>query len=334
MIVALSVLALLMLIGGLAAMVQGIPFIRLEVGWTMVIAGTVGASGGAVLLGLAAVVARLGRIERALRSDRAAAPLAAAPAFPEPPAPVRPARSEPVMPPIPTMPLPAQDASAVQEPHASGPGHAAALAAGAATVGLAVGELRLRRADDADPILPHEPTAPDAMPREPALHVAPVAHPESAAHEAPPSAAETAQASEVGPAEPVRQDSVVQESAYQEPAPPEHHEPAPPVVDVPTVAELPQPEIASSPDAAPVPEPAAGPHDTAVAEEPAVAEHAPEEPAGKTVIGTYDAGDNTYTMYADGTIDAETPAGRFHFASIEELKAFRSAGGEGAARSA
>ncbi|WP_053221004.1 hypothetical protein [Methylobacterium indicum] len=82
---------------------------------------------------------------------------------------------------------------------------------------------------------------------------------------------------------------------------------------------------------APAPEP--------VAEEPPRAEPvpeppAPEEPAGKAVIGTYDAGDNTYTMYADGTIDAETPAGRFHFASIEELKAFRSAGGEGAARSA
>ncbi|KMO15473.1 hypothetical protein QR78_21110, partial [Methylobacterium indicum] len=103
MIVALTVLALLMLLGGLAAMVQGIPFIRLEVGWTMVIAGTVGASGGAVLLGIAAVVARLGRIERALLTARPAAPLAGAPAFPDPgTAPVRPPRSEPVMPPIPT----------------------------------------------------------------------------------------------------------------------------------------------------------------------------------------------------------------------------------------
>ncbi len=52
------------------------------------------------------------------------------------------------------------------------------------------------------------------------------------------------------------------------------------------------------------------------------------------MIGTYDSGGNTYTMYADGTIDADTPAGRFHFASIEELKVFRNAGGEGAARSA
>ncbi|MET7245011.1 hypothetical protein ABZT49_16780, partial [Methylobacterium sp. EM32] len=90
-------------------------------------------------------------------------------------------------------------------------------------------------------------------------------------------------------------------------------EPVPPAPE--PVAEAPRPEEPSYEEA---------PH-----QEPPL-----DEALAKTVIGTYDSGGNTYTMYADGTIDAETPAGRFHFASIEELKAFRGAGGEGAARGA
>ena len=333
MIVALTVLALLMLLGGLAAMVQGIPFIRLEVGWTMVIAGTVGASGGAVLLGIAAVIARLARIERALLTARPAAPLAGAPAFPDPgTAPVRPPRSEPVMPPIPTVTLPAQDARTSHDdalvapervagpaPRSSEPtglGNAAALAAGAAAVGFAAGELRLHRAEDADPVPPHEPQQaehhqPDptyAVPQEPAAaapepYSSEVHLPEPVVEAAPP------------PAEAERQDP---EPHLPEPHLPARSEPEPVVEATPAEpAPAPEPVAEEPPRAEPVPEPPA-----------------PEEPAGKAVIGTYDAGDNTYTMYADGTIDAETPAGRFHFASIEELKAFRSAGGEGAARSA
>ncbi len=151
MIVALTVLALLMLIGGLAAMVQGIPFVRLEVGWTMVIAGTVGASAGAVLLGITAAVARLGRIERALtggvpggtpgrgsrsRRDRSR------------PGPGNPQRAGPVARPA-ADPVPGRSAAyprpAPAEP--TGLGGRTALAAGAAVAaaGLAASELRLTR---------------------------------------------------------------------------------------------------------------------------------------------------------------------------------------------
>ncbi|TGD92755.1 hypothetical protein EU555_34325 [Methylobacterium nonmethylotrophicum] len=267
------VLALLMLIGGLAAIVQGIPFVRLEVGWTMVIAGTVGASGGAVLLGITAAVARLGRIERAL-SERASG---AAPAE----MPVRASRTEPLLPPvpIPTPPLPARQPAPEPRPaEPAGLDGGAALAAGAAVAaaGLAASELRLRRADDPD--LPAEPAPHDAAP----------------------------------------------------PPLPPPHAPQEPVRAVPAEEPVPaEPADAVGPEPAhdPVPTPAAAPEPEPPAQEPVI-----EEPPGKTVIGTYDSGDNTYTMYADGTIDADTPAGRFHFASIEELKAFRSAGGEGAAR--
>ncbi|OAS22467.1 hypothetical protein [Methylobacterium platani] len=320
MIVALFVLALLMLIGGVAAIVQGIPFVRLEVGWTMVIAGTVGASGGAVLLGIAAAVARLGRIERALAGRPAA--VSAEPGAEA--APARPGRSEPVMPPVPPpipFPAAAPSASEMRPAEPTGFDGGAALAAGAAVAGagLAASELRLTRAEDAD--LPHaapgpmahDPAPPEAGRHEPALHV-PVEEPRLEAVEA--------RAAEIHAAEIHASEIHAAEIHAADPhgaAPPP---PAPPDAEPMVPAEVMPPASQPVP---PAPEPAR--------EEP-LPEDGPGEPPAKTVIGTYDSGGNTYTMYADGTIDAETPAGRFHFASIDELKAFRSAGGEGTARSA
>lgn len=57
----------------------------------------------------------------------------------------------------------------------------------------------------------------------------------------------------------------------------------------------------------------------------------PEKPVdapSPTVVGTYSSGGNTYVMYSDGSIQAETPTGRFRFDSLDELKAFIAAGGE------
>ena len=45
-------------------------------------------------------------------------------------------------------------------------------------------------------------------------------------------------------------------------------------------------------------------------------------------VGTYSSGGNTYVMYADGSIDAQTPSGLYRFDSLEELKAFIAGGGE------
>jgi hypothetical protein len=50
-----------------------------------------------------------------------------------------------------------------------------------------------------------------------------------------------------------------------------------------------------------------------------------ESPA---VLGTYNSGGNRYVMFADGSIEAETPDGTFRFGSLDELKAFIAAGGE------
>lgn len=42
----------------------------------------------------------------------------------------------------------------------------------------------------------------------------------------------------------------------------------------------------------------------------------------RVVMGEHEAGGNRYIMYNDGSIDAETPNGKYHFSSIDEMKAF------------
>ena len=61
------------------------------------------------------------------------------------------------------------------------------------------------------------------------------------------------------------------------------------------------------------------PPPSAVAEE----EPAPaQQRAERTLAATYASGENTYFMYSDGTIEAETPIGRFRFGSMDELRVF------------
>jgi hypothetical protein len=74
MVIALFIVAFAMVGGGLGALVQGLPYIMVERGWAMVIAGTVAASGGAVLAGIAVAALRVGRIhdELAALQDRLA----------------------------------------------------------------------------------------------------------------------------------------------------------------------------------------------------------------------------------------------------------------------
>lgn len=78
--------------------------------------------------------------------------------------------------------------------------------------------------------------------------------------------------------------------------------------------------------------------DRALSDDPAPPERAvapappppsPPKPAS-TVVSRYTSGGVNYTMYSDGSIDAETPTETLHFASMRELKAFierRASGG-------
>lgn len=47
-----------------------------------------------------------------------------------------------------------------------------------------------------------------------------------------------------------------------------------------------------------------------------------------SVVGTYNSGGNAYVMFSNGSIEADTPTGRYRFKSLEELKEFIANGGE------
>ncbi|SCX98099.1 hypothetical protein [Microvirga guangxiensis] len=93
-------------------------------------------------------------------------------------------------------------------------------------------------------------------------------------------------------------------------------------------------EPAVEPVAEREPEPEFEPETEILLDEP-VAEQASEEKAEEEprsdamIIGTYNSGDNTYVMFSDGSIEAQTPGGVFRFQSLDELKAFIASGGEG-----
>ena len=137
------------------------------------------------------------------------------------------------------------------------------------------------------------------------------------------------------------------------PAPPLDRSSAPPPPAVPGLAERKDPDIAPEPIVSPAPpqrprmEPppvltdegdelfvlaappaAAREPGTAAPTEPAPGAQETEAEGAATVVGTYNSGGNFYIMYSDGSIEAETPAGKFRFTSLEELKEFIAAGGD------
>src|SRR3712207_3046787 len=66
MIISLLALAFAMIVGGLLAAFFGWDIVLVERGWTMVIAGSITATSGALLLGIAAAVSKLAQIEKRL----------------------------------------------------------------------------------------------------------------------------------------------------------------------------------------------------------------------------------------------------------------------------
>jgi hypothetical protein len=89
--VILSLLGIVLAAAGVAAIGFGIPINEFTLGTTLVLAGTTGLAGGLVLIGLAAVVAELGRITEALKTRPVARPAARPPEAVEPVVPAAPA---------------------------------------------------------------------------------------------------------------------------------------------------------------------------------------------------------------------------------------------------
>jgi hypothetical protein len=138
--------------------------------------------------------------------------------------------------------------------------------------------------------------------------------------------------------------------SFAEPVLEDFHEPAAEIVLEPELEPEPEiaPELEPQPEQAPEqgpephpvsePEPEAAveiPHEPLVetvhegASEPAAAEPALHHEPKPEIIGHYDAQGAHYTLYADGSIEAETPHGVYRFASMAELKSFIEGQAEG-----
>lgn len=297
MIIALFALSIAMIVGGIASVVQGFPFVRLESGLAMTIAGAATASAGAVLLGLAVVA---GQVRSLGRRFAEAVTVAAEPRHvaPEP------------MPQIldrPDLGAAEPTLQASRRPPIAGAASLAAAGAGA----IATGARARPEPPFEEPSVPSaaEPLLPDLLP------------PHEERREAGPDASHRNETEGVGESPPAG-DSLLHASS---------------------------PVIASGEPEAPKPKPEESDADLFAASEPAPdapalrpaledvspPSEAPETQAAEPsleVVGTYVSGGNTYVMFSDGSIEAETPRGRFTFESLEELKAFVEAGGEGETR--
>lgn len=322
MIIALLALALAMILGGCFTIFLGWDIILVERGWTMVLAGSISAAGGALLLGITAAVSKLARIQAELarlhgtfqgRSLDAATPV---------------------------MPLAPMEPSA-----AILPGVLGGAAAGATEA--------VRSQDDIEPLLPFpdqdrstEDPGDEGEADRPLDHSKDPEHAEAVVPFRPRVYAGTSSSPDeesLGAKVPEfllgdRFRDTDEEARTSEPevslpaAEPLHEEPE----------EKPEP-VADADDVTPAAWPAPDAEateavDTAVPAAPAATESepkaAPEEPPAPAIVGTYNSGDNRYVMFSDGSIEAQTPGGVFRFNSLDELKEFIASGGEGGSTAA
>ena len=327
MVVALLALSLVMILGGIAAVVQGFPYVRLESGLAMVIGGSTAASAGVILLGLTALLDRLRKLGDRLDRRLDASPgqdvpqsVPAAPAFATPAFAAAPWEAE----------APAASASAAA-PEVAPPERPslAAMGAGmgaAGLAGLSIGALR-PGARGSEPVF-EDPTPPAETAAEPLL-------PDLLPDSAPAPVPEHHSTLEAGAEEDL--------FAAPEPAPHPFPEPEPVALHEATDQgserqethpQVAHPEEAPAPETIglrpsldePAPEPAASAEAEPAAAHPETTEAAPDPE--RHAVGSYASGANTYVMFSDGSIEADTPRGRFTFASLDELKSFVNAGGE------
>ena len=310
MIVALYALALAMIVGGLLAAILGWDIVLVERGWTMVISGIIGASGGAVLLGIAVIVSKLARIEQELAR-------------------VQLSLEDDVETVI--VPTSAEQARGriiddVESDRVGalagffGSRHASSnpvMGAGDQDTDTSA-EVEETRLDDEEERVPFELRS--ATP--PELTEPPAVGERSGGHEI----------DEVS-------EGKVPDFLFAE----RYHKT---VITETQYPEREAPAFAPDPDSELADEHAAGGNtdighedvfetelsdeaEPAIEPEPEESSASDEIPGSPAVIGTYNSGDNKYVMFSDGSIEAETPQGFFRFASLDELKEFIAAGGEG-----
>ncbi len=308
MIIALLALALAMILGGLATIFLGWDIVLVERGWTMVLAGSISAAAGAILLGIAGVISKLGRIQAQLTR------------------------------------LQGMQGSIFDAPGRGAPGPFMEPADAALSGAVAAG--RIEPAGIRDEIEPRLPFADEERSRENAEDEAKAGPPpevpgpvETAPPpvpriypDAPPSGEDEALEARVP--EFLLGDRSRQDGEERRVSPEDEPRPAvEPAAEAPEEPKERDDAVADrteevTPAAWPEPEVDAAPAEPAEAE-PENPEAAPDEPQPAAIIGTYNSGDNRYVMFSDGSIEAQTPRGVFRFKSLDELKEFIASGGEG-----
>ncbi len=288
MVVALLALSLVMILGGIAAVVQGFPYVRLESGLAMVIGGSTAASAGVILLGLSAVVDRLRRVQRAVIRLREEG--------------FRQQGAVPVPPTADATPWLAAPSDPVLAAPSVEPPSAGALAGTAGLAGLGLGAIRPGGRGTEPVFEDPEPAAGSRTEAEPLL-------PDLLPEESPRREGEDDALFAATPAPAAAEPSLpVAEGIGLRPA-----------LDLPPEPPAPEPEPV------PVSEPA---QTAASAETERDTGPEPEAEPERHAVGSYASGANTYVMFSDGSIEADTPRGRFTFGSLDELKSFVNAGGE------
>lgn len=315
--VVLLIVGILLAGAGLAAGGFGVLFNELNLGATLILAGTTALCGGLVLVGLAAVVTELRRVSEGLRVKPIARPgrpteaegvPGALPAIAAPPPATRPRpevrESRPVEPPLP-QPATAVDVSA------------------AAIERLRSSIPRVERPEPSVvaegehvPLSPNGGGHPSATPRAPGVAAPP--EPRVTAEDRPGGAAvETVKASRLDflfrsrPARPLQPQNF--DSTWPSdgrPAPGKAREAEPRLDDRPPAPPL----------AAPAPPPVAA--DAAPRRaEPVPSPAATEAPPTAAILKSGVVDGMAYTLYADGSIEAKLPHGTVRFGSIAELRA-------------
>ncbi|WP_262027517.1 hypothetical protein [Microvirga sp. Mcv34] len=313
MIIALLALAFAMIVGGLFAALFGWDIVLVERGWTMVIAGSVTAASGALLLGITAVVAKLAKIEKRLLRLQAGFDEDAVLETPK-------SLKEPSL---------AALSGGAMAGHAadSAPEEGERVDELQATLPLFEGEDRREPAEEdvnvaAWPEQPQvaEPVVP--FPPRPAPSPAPI-HDEDEPDMKVPDflLADRVRDEEEEPRVIDVSDLYHRNQDAPEPAPArQDHD------ERDEARELAAESLTES-EPEPEPEPEVAPDAEREGEEEL--EAAPDASHPPVVVGTYNSGDNKYVMFSDGSIEAQTPSGVFRFQSLDELKAFIAAGGEG-----
>lgn len=271
----LFLLAAALMLSGAAAMFSGSDIIMVERGWAMVIAGATGFSGGAILLGIAALLRTLERVTQEVKAGRGGI---------APEAPVAPPRKEPR----------AQEAAPVFQPGTVDAEPAAQLNASR-----------------------HEPAPANPGEAEPIKVARPA---ENRDQRAPELRAERVPEVPQPRAEPDARPNGAHPSGQSEIL----------VAPDPPRIRLVEPEPAPRLELAPAAEPVRAPEPIRALEPLRAVEPPPPPPREPevTVVGKYSSGGNSYVMFSDGSIQADTPSGRHRFASLDELKVFVASGGE------